>query len=256
MKKAASYSLSRKLLLMLLFVISCSTHAVAQTFYYYDDYTGKKTTITLNEDKLCVSVYSDYKDISERIRANVQALFWTQDNIFDFIFITRSDYEKLASQDFWEEDAKSVIITPSYYRDDDRGEFYREIFATPYVCIKLKKEEDIDLLTPYLEKYKLKITSHSPYMPLYPILSLTLDSGIGPLECANEMFESGDFAESCPGWAFAGSGEYDPNTIRSITVSKVGASSEVYDLQGRRMAEGKPLHPGIYVKDGRKFVVK
>ena len=32
--------------------------------------------------------------------------------------------------------------------------------------------------------------------------------------------------------------------------------SPVYDLQGRRLAEGKPLHPGIYVKDGRKFVVK
>ena len=32
--------------------------------------------------------------------------------------------------------------------------------------------------------------------------------------------------------------------------------SPVYDLQGRRMAENQPLHPGIYVKDGRKFVVK
>lgn len=30
----------------------------------------------------------------------------------------------------------------------------------------------------------------------------------------------------------------------------------VYDLQGRRMADYQPLHPGIYVKDGRKFVVK
>ncbi len=32
--------------------------------------------------------------------------------------------------------------------------------------------------------------------------------------------------------------------------------SPTYDLQGRRMAEGQPLQPGIYVKDGRKFVVK
>ena len=32
--------------------------------------------------------------------------------------------------------------------------------------------------------------------------------------------------------------------------------SPTYDLQGRRLAEGKPLQPGIYVKDGRKFVVK
>ena len=42
--------------------------------------------------------------------------------------------------------------------------------------------------------------------------------------------------------------------IKGITASLVVPST--YDLQGRRMAEGKPLHPGIYVKDGRKFVVK
>ena len=34
------------------------------------------------------------------------------------------------------------------------------------------------------------------------------------------------------------------------------SSNILYDLQGRRMAENQPLHPGIYVKDGRKFVVK
>ena len=33
-------------------------------------------------------------------------------------------------------------------------------------------------------------------------------------------------------------------------------TSSTYDLQGRRMSECKPLQPGIYVKDGRKFVVK
>jgi hypothetical protein len=34
------------------------------------------------------------------------------------------------------------------------------------------------------------------------------------------------------------------------------ADCPTYDLQGRRMAEDKPLQRGIYVKDGRKFVVK
>ena len=34
------------------------------------------------------------------------------------------------------------------------------------------------------------------------------------------------------------------------------ADGPTYDLQGRRMAEYKPLQRGIYVKDGRKFVVK
>ena len=40
------------------------------------------------------------------------------------------------------------------------------------------------------------------------------------------------------------------------TNTQYPSSNILYDLQGRRMAEGKPLQPGIYVKDGRKFVVK
>ncbi len=188
---------------------------VIQTdYYYYDAYTGKKIPLTLNENKLVVSIPIDCDEISKRIRANVQALFWTQDNSFDFFFITRSDFEKLTALDFWEEDAKSVIITPSYIKDDDRGEFYREVFSTPYVCITLKKEEDIDLLTPYLEKYRIKIAWQSPWTPLAVDLSLTPDSEKGPLEIANEMFESGDFASSIPDFALAGSGASETNAIR------------------------------------------
>ena len=207
--------MSRYFYLMLVFCISCSIHAIAQTdYYYYDAYTGKKIPLTLNENKLVVSIPKDYDEISKRIRANVQALFWTQDNTFDFFFITRSDFEKLTALDFWEEDAKSVIITQCFLKDDDRGGLYRENFLNPYVLITLKKEEDIDLLAPYLEKYRLKIAWHSPRLPLDPVLSLTLDSEKGPLEIANEMFESGDFASSIPDFALAGSGASETNAIR------------------------------------------
>ena len=253
MKKAALIIMA----LAGLFLSASVSEVKAQTYYYYDDDTGKKTPITLNENKLLVSIPKDYDEISKRIRANVQALYAASDKAFDFFFITRSDFDKLTSQDFWEEDAKSVIITPGYIKDDDRGDFYREIFALPYVCITLKKDEDIDLLAPYLEKYRLEISWIGTWMtPIAVHLSLTLDSEKGPLEIANEMFESGVFAESCPGWALAGSAECGPNTVRSITTTQQPSTNFFNDLQGRRMAEGKPLQPGIYVKDGRKFVVK
>ena len=240
-----------------LFLSASVSEVKAQTDYYYDDDTGKKTPITLNENKLLVSILKDYDEISKRIRANVQALYAASDKAFDFFFITRSDFDKLTSQDFWEEDAKSVIITPGYIKDDDRGDFYREIFALPYVCITLKKDEDIDLLAPYLEKYRLEISWIGTWMtPIAVHLSLTLDSKKGPLEIANEMFESENFASSEPDFAFAGNGAYETDVVRSITTSKTGASSDTYDLQGRRMAEDQPLQRGIYVKDGRKFVVK
>ena len=247
--------MSRYFYLMLVFCISCSIHAIAQTdYYYYDAYTGKKIPLTLNENKLVVSIPKDYDEISKRIRANVQALFWTQDNTFDFFFITRSDFEKLTALDFWEEDAKSVIITQCFLKDDDRGEFYREVFSTPYVCITLKKEEDIDLLTSYLEKYRIKIAWQSPWTPLAVDLSLTLDSEKDPLEIANEMFESGDFAGSCPGFAYPDYGTSDPNVVRSNTTPTTEKSSGFYDLQGRR--QSSTPQKGVYIQNGKKKLVK
>ena len=243
--------MSRKYIFLLLVFISCSIHAIAQTdYYYYDDYTGKKTPLTLNENKLVVSIPKDYDEISKRIRAIVQVLFTVPDQNFDIIFITRSDFEKLTSQDFWEEDAKSVIITPSFFKDDDRGEFYREIFILPYICIRLKKEEDMDLLTPYLEKYRLKIAWYSPWTPLATDLSLTLDSEKGPLEITNEMYESGDFAGSLPDMGYPDFGDNEPNTVRNITTPTTGASSEIYDLNGRKLTS-KPTS-GIYILQGQK----
>ena len=47
--------------------------------------------------------------------------------------------------------------------------------------------------------------------------------------------------------------------IETADISLISADekeSPIYDLQGRRMVEGQPLQRGIYVKDGRKFVVK
>ena len=85
--------------------------------------------------------------------------------------------ERLASLDFWEEDSKSVIITPCYYRDYDMiEEGHRESFLTPFLQVTLKKEEDIDLLTSCAEKYKLKILGANPYYPLVYNLHVTLES--------------------------------------------------------------------------------
>ena len=132
------------------------------------------------------------KNVSDRIRANVQVQDTIKDESFETFIISRSDFEKLTSLDFWVKDAKSVMVTASYYYQN------KEVFATPYIYVKLKNEEDTDLLTSYLEKYRLIIDKTSPYMPLWYVLALTLDSEKGPLEIANELYESGDFAASAP----------------------------------------------------------
>ena len=172
-----------------------SIHTIAQTAYYY--YKGKKVPLTLNEKKICVSIPKDCGDIIERFLANTPTLDKIRDELFEIYLIRRSDYNKLTMLDFWAEDTKSVILTSSYYTENNE-----EICTTPYLDVRLKKEEDVDLLTSYAEQYKLNIVRNSPLMPLWYILNITPESEMNTLECANALYESGDFAESVPDWAY------------------------------------------------------
>lgn len=182
----------KRYLTMILFFILCSIHTIAQTGYYY--YKGKKIPLTLNENKVCVSISKDNKDVSERIRANVQILDTISDEEnFDIFIITRSGFEKLSSLDFWKEDGKSVILTSSYFNENNK-----EVFASPYFYVKLKKEEDIDLLTSYAGTYGFKIVKQNTFMPLWYILAVTKDCDKDVLECVNTLWGSGDFAASEP----------------------------------------------------------
>ena len=165
-----------------------------QMAYYY--YKGTKIPLTLNESKVCVNIPKECKGTSERVQANAKVLTTINDDTFDIFVISRSDFEKLTSLDSWKEDSKSVILTSGYFTENNE-----EVFATPYLNIKLKKEEDKDLLTSYAEKYRLRIVSHSALMPLWYILSVTLESEKSPLECANELWETGYFAAAEPSFA-------------------------------------------------------
>ena len=83
--------MSRKYILMLL-LIPCSIHAIAQDYYYGHYISWEKIPLTLNENKVCVSIFKENKDVSERILANVQVLDTIKDeDIFDIIVIRRSD---------------------------------------------------------------------------------------------------------------------------------------------------------------------
>lgn len=85
--------------LLTLVLAFCSTLVSAQTYYYY--YQGNKRPLTLNEGKVCVSIPKDCEKTSETIRANVQTLNTIGDEAFDIYVITRSDFEKLTSLEFW-----------------------------------------------------------------------------------------------------------------------------------------------------------
>ena len=195
--------------------------------------------------------------VSERIRANVQVLRTIENNAIDLFVISRSDFENLTSQEFWVEDAKSVILSSCYFTEN-----YEEVATSPYLTVKLKNEEDQDLLTSYAEQYKLRIVGNDPCLPLWYILSLTPESEKSPLECANELWESEEFAASLPDFVQLSD---DETAIPNVATTPTKVSSDIYDLQGRHLTSQPSnachtsifrLKKGVFIKDGKKVVVK
>lgn len=241
--------MKRHLLFVIEALLLCMTGmtAQAQTDFYY--YKGEKIPLTLNENKVVVSIPKDRAETSQRIRAKVQLLDTINDNIFDSFVIARSDFEKLTAMDTWEEDAKSVILTSSYFTENGK-----EVYTSPYLNVRLKKEEDIDLLVSYTEIYKLRIIEwNNEFLPLWSVLALTPESEKNPLECANELYETGNFVAAEADFVATGNLHDDTTSIQSIAQPTTG-NVTIYDLQGRRLS-GKPAR-GIYIESGKKKVKK
>ena len=180
-----------KMILVLLMAFAKSICAIGQTDYYY--YKGKKISLFVNEDKVCISIPKVCEKTSEMILSNVKDLERINDETYDIFVVSRPEYEKLASSDSWKEDAKNILLT-SCYRIEEKG----EVFSTPYLNVRLKQEQDIDLLASYAEKYGLKIVKQDPFLPLWYILAVTLNSNKSAVKCARELWESGMFAASVP----------------------------------------------------------
>lgn len=177
------------LYLLIILFLTYPIHAIAQSDFYY--YKGNKIPLTLNVNKVCVNIPKICDNTNKRIRTIVQVLDTINDETFDILVISKSDYEKLTSLDFWREDSKVVIITPSYFTEDGT-----EVFASPYINLQLKKEQDENILYSYAEMYKLKVVENDSLMPLWYILAITNETEGNSLESANMLWETGEFAAS------------------------------------------------------------
>ena len=235
-----------KFLLLFLMLISSSIYTMAQSHFYY--YKGNKIPLTQNENKVVVNIPKENEGIIERIQANAQISDTIKDENFHSIIITRSDFEALTLCDFWKEDADSVILTSSFFTENKD-----EVFSTPYLNVRLKKEDDKDLLASYAESYKIRIVRNSPLMPLWYILSLTLESEKNSVDIANELYETGLFASSEPDLASMDL-DYVPTSVRSITQPNV--RNTVYDLQGRWVNSKLPLRSRVPLATSSTFKIK
>jgi hypothetical protein len=216
--------MGKKSLLLLLSVFICSINAIAKTDYYY--YQGSKIPLTLNEKKIVLSIPKDCTGTIGRIKANVVALDSIKDQYFDIIIISRSDYDIITQLDYWKESQKTVILTSCYYTEKNE-----EVFATPYLNVKLKNDQDFPLLSSFVEQNNLRIVGNSSLMPLWYIISITPNSEKNTLECANELFESGTVESSAPDLASF----MNEMSVRLIMSKPLIEFEAYYDLRGHRI---------------------
>jgi len=162
---------------------------IAQTNYYY--YRGKKIPITESNDNVCVSISKNRGKTDESVIRDVDVSDRIEDSEYDIYVVKRSDLRKITDSDAWNDE--SMRVTPSYKTIEGT-----EVFSTPYINVRLKKEQDISILTSYAKMYGMRIVQKDPFLPLWYILSVLPENRYNALDCANLLYESGDFAESVP----------------------------------------------------------
>lgn len=97
------------------------------------------------------------------------------------------------------------------YKPVFQNESGMKLTPTGYIHLKLKHKNDVENLYAVAKKYELEIVDNDIFMPLWYTLKVANFSGIEPIEIANEIYETSEFASCFPDFAFdALEISYDP----------------------------------------------
>ncbi len=183
--------MGKKYIFIISLLVICSIGAFAQTTYYY--YKGNKIPLVINNDKVCLSTPKNKRLVCKELLKDVQVQDTIRDTVFDISIIQQSDLGKISVSKSWKKYSKSVLLSPSY-----RTKEGREVYLTPYLYVKLKREQDVDLLASYAKNHNLRIVKRNSFLPLWYILSISPETGKNALDISNELWESGSFAAAAP----------------------------------------------------------
>ena len=104
-----------------------------------------------------------------------------------------------------------------------------ELWPTGHVSVKLKSADDISLLQSAAKKYGLDILEQDKFMPLWYLLQCGKNTDMSPIDAANSLQESGDFATASPDFACSGAEiSYDPHVHKQWNL--YNAEHEGYDI--------------------------
>lgn len=182
---------NKKYVLVILLLMSCSMCMIAQTTYYY--YKGMKMPLVEDDNKVCVNIPKTKKEVSKEFLKDINVEKKIKDTDFDIFVVRKTEIENLFASKSWKKETMSVLQSSCY-----RTKEGVEAFLTPYLNIRLKKEQDIAILESFAERYRLRIVRNDLLMPLWYVLSISSETGMNALDVANLLWESGAFAASVP----------------------------------------------------------
>lgn len=120
-----------------------------------------------------------------------------------------------AQDDYYYCNGKKLALTKQITRNKTLSAHYdkdgREMATTGYIYVKLKSIKDTSLLRKISEKYNLTIYQQDKYMPLWFVINKDKNNKESTISIANNMYETGLFAECSPDLAVNGQEiSYDP----------------------------------------------
>jgi len=184
-----------------------SEYTTTPHFYYYK---GEKKYLELDTRYMFVSVADEQTansfasdnvksssfriDISEDMRSKTQhKRYWAKLSVKNNL--SKEAYlEKLTGIRSTEKN----IITAPYFKGGDLG----EIGLSNFFYVKLKSLNDYDLLCKEAEKENAIVVYQNKYMPLWYVLSVTINSNYNAMEMSNRFYESGLFEYAEPDLMF------------------------------------------------------
>lgn len=170
--------------------------ATAQEYYYY--YKGKKCSLTLNTRKINVTTTTKFSKeqinipeievLSLEVSTRKDAMFGTI-NIDSTI--SDSQYDKIVSE--LKKNKNVIAVHPNYLTPQKQ-----EIGMSSYLYVRLKKDNDIDLLKKLSEQKHVVIVERNKFLPLWYTLVCTENTPENTLNVANYFYETGLFASAVP----------------------------------------------------------
>ena len=125
----------KKFTVTMMLLLSCTVSMIAQANYYYK---GKKIPLTVDVDKVCVSIPKSNEVISRDVLNSINVIDNIKDDDFDIFILKKSDLKQLNISNYRDEVGKSILLSPCY-----KTMAGTDVFLTPYVNIRLKNEQDI-----------------------------------------------------------------------------------------------------------------